>query len=280
MKGSSKLGNPLFIIAVLILVLNDWYLKYHYTGWFTGKLSDFAGLFAFPFFLSAFFAGRSKIIYGFTLLLFVAWKTPLAQPVIDYLNNIGVPTWRTVDYTDYLALMILPLSLYCFNHSANYALKPVLLNIVIICSSLAFMATTRPKGQDKSFVYADKVYNFKFSKRELIARLNAIQLENVHDFDSYGYGKADFDTKSNSFYYNDKKDTLAVLLDYQRAKDTDTIRLTTSFAKINISGGEANSQIRLLSLKGYIRDSHKDDGKDDPLLFFERKVIRKINSYK
>ena len=280
MKASSKLGNPLFIIAVLILVLNDWYLKYHYTGWFTGKLSDFAGLFAFPFFLNVFFPTRGKVIYSITLLIFVVWKTTLIQPFIDYLNSVGLPTWRTVDYTDYLALMILPLSLYCFNHSANYSLKPVLLNAIIICSSLAFMATTRPKGQDKSYVYTDKVYNFKFSKRELIARLNALQLEFINDYDSYGYGKADFDAKSSVFYYNDKKDTLAVLLDYERVKDTDTIRLTTSFAKINISGGEANSQIRLLSLKGYIRDSHKDDGKDDPLLFFERNVIRKINSYK
>lgn len=46
-----KLGNPVFLIALFILILNDWVLKHTFNNTLTGKLSDFAGLFAFAFFL-------------------------------------------------------------------------------------------------------------------------------------------------------------------------------------------------------------------------------------
>ncbi len=40
--------SPTFLAAVLLLLLNDHWLKQAYPGWLTGKLSDFAGLFFFP----------------------------------------------------------------------------------------------------------------------------------------------------------------------------------------------------------------------------------------
>jgi len=64
MKTTQKLGNPGFIIAVLLLVLNDWYLKETCPNVLTGKLSDFAGLFAFPFLLSALFPRRTVTVYS------------------------------------------------------------------------------------------------------------------------------------------------------------------------------------------------------------------------
>ena len=36
------------IAAIVILFINDQYLKYAYPSWLTGKLSDFAGLIFFP----------------------------------------------------------------------------------------------------------------------------------------------------------------------------------------------------------------------------------------
>src|ERR1700743_827306 len=108
MKAIQKLGNPIFIISVITLALNDWCLKQAWPNELTGKLSDFAGLFAFPFFLSALFPRRTTGIYLFTLLLFVVWKLPLIEPFITGLNNLGLPVHRTIDYTDYVALVILP----------------------------------------------------------------------------------------------------------------------------------------------------------------------------
>lgn len=45
--------HPIPLSAVVLLGLNDHYLKYQYPGFITGKLSDFLGLFYFPLFLSA-----------------------------------------------------------------------------------------------------------------------------------------------------------------------------------------------------------------------------------
>jgi hypothetical protein len=47
------LQHPGAILSILVLLINDHVLKQHYASWFTGKLSDFAGLFFFPFIVSA-----------------------------------------------------------------------------------------------------------------------------------------------------------------------------------------------------------------------------------
>jgi hypothetical protein len=44
---------PSSLGAVALLALNDHLLKGHFAGFWTGKLSDFAGLYFFPFFLLA-----------------------------------------------------------------------------------------------------------------------------------------------------------------------------------------------------------------------------------
>jgi hypothetical protein len=50
------LKHPFTLVAVGLLLLNDHVLKAAVPSWFTGKLSDFAGLFFFPFILTAFLA--------------------------------------------------------------------------------------------------------------------------------------------------------------------------------------------------------------------------------
>ncbi len=57
-----NLGHPVFLLSVLLLLLNDWLLKPLFHNDLTGKLSDLAGLFAFPFFLSAFFPAHKRTI--------------------------------------------------------------------------------------------------------------------------------------------------------------------------------------------------------------------------
>ncbi len=174
MNTMRKLGNPYFIISVLLLVLNDWYLKQTFSNAFTGKLSDFAGLFAFPFLLSALSPRRTVEMYIGTLLLFMVWKSPFVQPLIDAVNHIGLPVHRTVDYSDYMAMVILPFSYYVFRRPVTYVLKPILLNFIAIFSALAFMATAMPPGENVNFTDVNKTYTFNFSKRELVSRLNRL----------------------------------------------------------------------------------------------------------
>jgi len=54
-RSLRALGHPLSLASVAFLVANDHLLKRAYPSVLTGKLSDFAGLFFFPFLLTALF---------------------------------------------------------------------------------------------------------------------------------------------------------------------------------------------------------------------------------
>ncbi len=79
----------------------------------TGKLSDFSGLFIFPLFLYALIGKRKILIYVATGLLFLIWKSPFSSEFINYWNfHIPLQIGRVVDYSDLVALLVLPLSYY------------------------------------------------------------------------------------------------------------------------------------------------------------------------
>ncbi len=102
--------HPLFLVSLSILLLNDGVLKYNYHNALTGKLSDFSGLIALPLFLLAYFPQRRKFILCTCALLFCWWKMPISQPFIDLANRVlPFRVSRVLDYTDLLALLVLPL---------------------------------------------------------------------------------------------------------------------------------------------------------------------------
>ena len=137
----------LFLVSVFLLLINDLYLKYEYHNYLTGKLSDFAGLFAFPYFFSCFFPKRIKSIYIFTALLFVFWKSEFSQSLFDVAHANGIGINRVVDYSDLFALFMLPFSYQYWNlefksvTKINKIFKPI---IVGICC-FAFIATSQPR---------------------------------------------------------------------------------------------------------------------------------------
>jgi len=78
---------------------------------FTGKLSDFVGLFSLPIFLALVFTKTRKWIASIIGCLFIIWKLPLADPFIAYWNAFNiVEISRAIDYSDYLALTMIPLA--------------------------------------------------------------------------------------------------------------------------------------------------------------------------
>lgn len=141
----------MFLTSVFLLLINDLYLKYEYHNFFTGKLSDFAGLFAFPYFLSCFFSKRIKPIYIFSGILFIFWKSEYSQPFFDFAHSYGIGIDRTVDYTDLVSLLILPVSYIYWNWDSRQNIKSrnILKPIIIGISSFAFIATTLPKHYEK-----------------------------------------------------------------------------------------------------------------------------------
>lgn len=103
--------NWRFLLALLLLIVNDGYLKYEFPGLVTGKISDFAGLYVVSILIFGLIP-RQKIISGVVLAVcFVFWKSPWSQPLINAVNSvISVQLGRVIDYSDLVALVVIPVA--------------------------------------------------------------------------------------------------------------------------------------------------------------------------
>lgn len=175
------LVNRIFISGLLILILNDHFLKYSLHNAVTGKLSDVAGLLILPLFLQYLFdapRGLTSILAG---AVFVYWKLPISQNVIDLYNRItpfGIT--RSVDYSDLFALCVLPFSEYVMRHPEKFSLQIKKLfflhpGFLLVISAIAFMATSPPISfymQPGGDVHIGKSYKLKISKQEALKKLS------------------------------------------------------------------------------------------------------------
>ena len=106
--ASAVLTSPAFVVAVALLLLNDWVLKDAMSNWLTGKLSDFAGLAAFSMFWAAVLPRQRRALFVTTGAAFVLWKLPVIDAVLQQWNTLGVwPLARVKDYSDLVALAAL-----------------------------------------------------------------------------------------------------------------------------------------------------------------------------
>ncbi len=145
-----------FIVGLLLLLLNDFVLKAQFGNVLTGKLSDFAGLFVFPLFWAALLPRHKAKVFWATGLLFVCWKLPMSQPLIDLWNEVGpFHIARVVDATDLLALLVLPLAyryqpgLPSTQHTRAWS------RVLMMVAAFAFLATSYsseiPVNQNHTF---------------------------------------------------------------------------------------------------------------------------------
>lgn len=141
-KASFKMNTPIdnldrslrclahysVVFCVLLLFVNDHYLKYHFPGFITGKMSDFAGLYFFPFLvlfpLSIFFNKPTHkhrlgiLSYAFVAAFFVGIKTvPIINEGVETLLSLisGGFSIIVLDPSDLIALPALFLSWRLWN---------------------------------------------------------------------------------------------------------------------------------------------------------------------
>lgn len=132
-----------FLGCLIILLLNDFYLKTEYHNWLTGKLSDFCGLFVFVSFWTALIPNRKRTIGISTAILFVIWKGPYSQSFIDFFSQSFYPIYRVVDITDLVALAILPIAFYYKSDpSVRLKVNPIPFALLTVFS---FCATSIPE---------------------------------------------------------------------------------------------------------------------------------------
>ncbi len=155
MKFNNKLLNPFFIVSIFVLMLNDFVLKSMFHNAITGKLSDFAWLFAMPFFLSIFNPKQSKNIHFFVALFFIFGKSQFSQPILNWFNSIGFNFYRVVDFTDNICLISVLLSYYVFQNQKPKLINPIFGILSIVISSFSFFADTQvrePELIDENYV--------------------------------------------------------------------------------------------------------------------------------
>jgi hypothetical protein len=158
-KGANRLVTSYWFIAGLfILICNDLFLKAYLHNFITGKLSDISGLFIFPLFWSYWCPKWKKLIYIVTAVLFILWKSPYSQPLID-LWNINAPysISRVLDPTDLFALLILPVSSGIASNESSLKGLRISPLYPIVVASFAFLATSKADidvAIDKTYVLA------------------------------------------------------------------------------------------------------------------------------
>ena len=156
MNKEKHLYRIFFLLSIILLLLNDLYLKYEFHNALTGKLSDFAGLFAFPYFFSCFFPRKSFWIYVLTGLLFVFWKSHLSQSLIDFAQVYNLWINRTIDYTDLFSLIMLPISYFYWKSDVRKAVKyhMFIKTFVIGVCCYTFIATSMPQHYEEKKLYS------------------------------------------------------------------------------------------------------------------------------
>ena len=185
MENRKAIFHPLFLICLFSLLLNDFYLKDYYGNSLTGKLSDFTGLIVFPVFISYLIPNLKKWISLITAILFLIWKSPLSEPVIESFNSImPFSINRVIDYTDYWALTVLPVAHMIIMNKKHKIItsssiyKPATILISLI-SIFAISATTLqpPLELPGGTIYIGKDYTIKKSKEETIALIKSLGYE-------------------------------------------------------------------------------------------------------
>lgn len=223
MTKEKHLFRALFIVSVFLLLLNDFYLKFEYHNFFTGKLSDFVGLFAFPYFFSCFFPKKVKSIYVFTAILFLFWKSEFSQPMFDAAHSYGIGINRIVDYTDLIALFILPISYryWKMELKVNYATSTILKVLIIGFSSFSFIATTLATHYEPLNLKSDFETTVNYSFETVKNKLN-VYSDSVIPVDYYI-----IDLK-------DKKAKISTKISLQKTNSIETKILLDSIIGFNI----------------------------------------------
>ncbi|MBV6485433.1 MAG: hypothetical protein KFKLKKLM_01997 [Flavobacteriales bacterium] len=153
-RNSEILISQTFIIGTLLLILNDFVFKNAFSNPLTGKLSDFAGLFIFPMFLTYLLPNTKKTNYILTCIGFILWKLPIADYFIDTWNHYSFFSInRVLDYTDYIALISLPVSYLHVPKPIKLPKKTLAINGIGIIAFIAFCSTAGTHGSIKGYEY-------------------------------------------------------------------------------------------------------------------------------
>ncbi|WP_051759825.1 hypothetical protein [Herbidospora cretacea] len=166
------IGQPLTVLALVVLVVNDHVLKAAWPGFVTGKLSDVAGLVLFPALLDL-VVRRAKVSIavtgvGFTLVKTTATGAWLAS---EAWTAVWGPSRVLADPTDLLALPALWVAWWAYRHPVSVHKAVVFL---VVPPAVLAVAATSAAPIDWPY----EAHNVESDGDEIV----------VHTSGGYGYG--------------------------------------------------------------------------------------------
>jgi hypothetical protein len=226
--------TPTYLVSLLLLLLNDLYWKNHNPSWITGKLSDFSGLFCLAIFLSVLLPNWSVGVNIGLGILFCFWKSPYADVVINQWNALSpYHVARVIDYTDFFALLILPVAhLFYSRTETNFRPNTAITIFVLFLSCFAFLATSRSNYENY-----DSVYSFAGTKAQFVEKLKASKVR-ISDL-----GERDQNVIQFDFHANECFEHIGAKVHVLELNGSTEVRLTRLFISCSKKGGE---QVRLL----------------------------------
>lgn len=193
-KRNDILVSPGFLIGLLVLLANDFFFKDYFHNAFTGKLSDIAGLFIFPLFISVLLRSQSKLIFFGVAVFFIYWKSPLSDGLLNGLSFLsGLNFERVVDYTD---LLCLPVLIGSYRYMISEHVRIYFPRIIIMCcSAFAFMATSpRREAYAEIRWMASEGYTVITPRKPLFINLNRFETSYMIDDSIVGWHRFEGDT--------------------------------------------------------------------------------------
>ena len=178
-RNKFLLLNYVFVVSIILLFINDHFLKLHFHNWFTGKFSDFLGMIIFPLFLAYIFPKLRTFSVFVSFVLFIFWKSPFSEGFIDFYNQISpIAVARVVDYTDFIAFVFLVIPFLLIKYDA--LLQPLKIRkispaLVLVPSVFVMKATSPPPyyrfGSNGLVSFQDYSFRMQKSKAEALDEL-------------------------------------------------------------------------------------------------------------
>jgi hypothetical protein len=245
------------------MFLNDHFFKWEYSNWFTGKLSDFIGVLILPFLLTYFASKYLKTNLLITGLFFIFWKSEFSNSFINFYNKYSlIEITRIVDYSDLIALMMLPVSYVMISRilndkmkfKINYQINQI---IILIPAIFILMATSPPK----SFYYTHSYgsiecykcgFTLPYSQSEIVDRLknSNIHFDTIFNINPEINRIHSFEKDSIKFY---KINNLIIEQDTLKNIDFSMLNKRNGKTKVYFNGFEYSGNISDEKMKKKLR---------------------------
>lgn len=228
MRNKFLLCNVIVILSLIILLLNDHFLKLYFHNWFTGKLSDVVGIILLPFLLTFLFPKLRQNSVYFTGLFFIFWKSSYSEKLIEIYNLIlPISIHRIIDYTDLFALVFLIIPYYFIKNLqqlSKFEIRQTSPLFILIPGLLILMSTSPPRyyhynpnrgniSFNSNFVFSvegkntDEVIS-EFSKRNILVHKDTAYIINESYYQLLNGKMIEKNLKSETEIYKINQDSL------------------------------------------------------------------------